>query len=362
MAAVSARPFARAAAAAGFRVVAADAFGDADTRACAALTLRLRHADGGFEAAGVRRLLPLLAGGAGLVYGSGFETQPALLAELACYGNLHGNSAETVGMLKHPGRFFALLRRLGIPFPQTRRAPPTQPAGWLSKLAGGSGGVHVAAAVDGTAGGPARYFQRRVPGLPCSLLFLADGRDIVEVGCNLQWLAPAANMPYRYGGAVSRAPLPGPVRAAMREAAQRITVAAGLRGLNSLDCMADGEAVWVLEVNPRLTASFALYDMTAAGANLLRAHLSACAGRLAWPAREEEAGAHLIYYAPFDVTVPSAVAWPAWVADVPRAGSRVAAGEPLCSIMARAPDAAAATELVRQRTRELQERLQHGRE
>lgn len=359
VAAISARPFVIAAAKAGFRGIAADAFGDTDTRAHAAQVLQLGYADGGFVITDVRaQLPPLLAAGAGLIYGSGFETQPQLLDDLACHGAVYGNSAQTVRMLKHPGRFFALLRDLDIPHPETRIELPEQPAGWLSKIAGGSGGVHVLAA-DTAHDKIRRYFQRQVAGLPCSLLFLANGRDIAVVGYNLQWLAPAPGMPFRYGGAVSQAPLPKPVCAAMHEAARRLARAAGLRGLNSLDCMVDGEFVWVLEVNPRLSASFALYDLPAGGANLLRAHLLACVGTLAWVARKEEASAQLIYYAPFHVTVPAAMDWPPWVADVPPAGSRVVAGDPLCSILACAPDAAGAAALVRLRERQLQEQLQH---
>lgn len=302
-------------------------------------------------------LRPLLAGGAGLVYGSGFEAQPELLAELAQHGRVHGNRAETVRMLKHPGRFFSLLAGLGIPFPETHLSPPPAVDGWLRKRAGGAGGTHVGPAGSGAA--PGGYFQRQVPGRPCSLLFLADGRGIAVVGYNAQWLAPAPGMPFRYGGAVSQARLPGPVRAAMREAAQCITRAAGLRGLNSLDCMVHGERVWVLEVNPRLTATFALYDTRAAGANLLHAHLQASAGRLDWAAPAEGACAHLIYYAPFGIRIPPTLPWPPWVADVPVAGSAIRAGEPLCSITAQAPDAAAATALVQRRARDLQQQLQH---
>lgn len=348
----------RAAAAAGYAVVAVDAFGDADTRAQAAAVLQLPYRDGGFDAAEVRRrVLPLLGEDAGLVYGSGFETQPELLEEIARRGRVYGNSAETVRMLKHPGRFFSLLAELELPFPETRLTLPETADGWLRKCIGGSGGVHVAPLVAGEGAGG--YCQRQLPGRPCSLLFLADGRDIVVVGYNEQWLAPAPGMPFRYGGAVGNIALPAPACAAMQRAAQQLARAAGLRGLNSLDCMVHGEQAWVLEVNPRLSATFALYDTQAYGANLLRAHLQACAGVLDWAARAEGACAHLIYYAPFGSTIPPGLAWPPWVADVPLAGSTIRAGEPLCSVMACAPEAAGAAALVHRRARDLQQQLKH---
>lgn len=348
----------RAAAAAGYAVVAVDAFGDADTRTQAATVLQISYRDGGFDAAEVRRrVLPLLGEGVGLVYGSGFETQPELLEEIARHGRVYGNSAETVRMLKHPGRFFSLLAELDIPFPETRLTAQGAGEGWLAKRIGGSGGVHVKPAQQAANGHC--YYQRQVPGRPCSLLFLADGRDITVVGYNEQWLAPGSGMPFRYGGAVGSIALPAPACAAMQRAAQQLARAAGLRGLNSLDCMVHGEQVWVLEVNPRLSATFALYDTQAGGANLLRAHLQACAGRLERVGREEGASAHLIYYAPFGITVLPWLAWPPWAADLPTAGTAISAGEPLCSITACAPEADAATALVRQRARALQEQLKH---
>lgn len=304
-----------------------------------------------------RRLLPLLEQGSSLVYGSGFETQPELLEELARHGEICGNSAETVRMVKHPGRFFSLLADLDVACPPTRLTPPDTADGWLRKRVGGSGGTHVSQAGRDTAADG--YYQRQVAGKPYSLLFLADGRDIAVVGYNTQWLAPAAAMPFRYGGAASQAPLPESVRAAVRQAARRITAATGLRGLNSLDCMVLEEKVWVLEVNPRLSATFSLYDAQSAGANLLRAHLQACAGVLAWQAPQESAAAHLIYYAPFGITIPPALPWPQWVADVPMAGCAIRAGEPLCSISAHAADAAAATALAQRRAQDLQQQLQH---
>jgi predicted ATP-grasp superfamily ATP-dependent carboligase len=337
-------------------VVAADAFCDSDTRDLALSVLQLRYADGGFDAAELRRLLlPRLTPDIGFVYGSGFETQPELLDEIALHGQVFGNTARTVKMVKHPDRFFALLADLGITYPDTSLSPPDATAGWLCKRAGGSGGVHVTLATQGRGGDC--YFQRQVPGRACSLLFLADGRHIVVVGYNEQCLAPAPGTPFRYGGAVSQVRLPAPARAAMYTAACRITSASGLRGLNSLDCIVHDEQIWVLEVNPRLSATFSLYDTQAAGANLFDAHLQACAGQLAWRAPEESARAHLIYYAPFSITIPPVLSWPPWVADVPMAGSVINTGEPLCSIMASAADADHAMALARQRALALQEQL-----
>jgi predicted ATP-grasp superfamily ATP-dependent carboligase len=57
----------------------------------------------------------------------------------------------------------------------------------------------------------------------------------------------------------------------------------------------------------------------------------------------------LIYYAPFDLALPASTAWPEWVADVPVQSARVAAGEPLCTVLAAAEVADAAYALAQAR-------------
>lgn len=328
----------RAAAASGRRVIAADVFCDVDLRIAATQVIRLGYQHGGFDADDVRaKLLPFAMGGAGLIYGSGFETQTWLLQELSQQCQLYGNQPETVRITKDPDRFFSLLACLDIHFPEVSLAPPPSTDGWLSKLIGGSGGTHVVPSAIET--GTGRYYQRIVSGQPVSLLFLADGNHVLAIGFNMQFVAPLQGMPYRYGGAVSHAPLPESICSIMLRTAERITAELGLRGLNSLDCMVDGENVWVLEVNPRLSATFSLYDAKRSGAWLLEAHMQASMGRMPGPLPPEPSQAHLIYYAPFDLAVPDAMNWPDWVADVPEPASRIGADEPLCTVMASAADA-----------------------
>lgn len=329
---------------------------DEDTRRAASQAIQLGYAQGGFDADEIRqRLLPLLTKEDGLLYGSGFETQPWLLKEIAQRCQLFGNHPETVEITKDPVRFFSTLSRLGIPYPDISATPPSAEAGWLSKRIGGSGGTHVVPVAY--QGGASRYYQRRMPGQPFSLLFLADGRQVRVVGYNMQLLAPMLEMPYRYGGAASHAELPDSVRKAMEQAAERIAAELGLRGLNSLDCLVHEEDILVLEVNPRLSATFALYDVAHSGARLLEAHMQASMGRLPEPLPPERSQAHLIYYAPFGLTISATMVWPEWVADVPGNALCVAADEPLCTITASADSAAEALALVRARAETLTKRI-----
>ena len=126
--------------------------------------------------------------------------------------------------------------------------------------------------------------------------------------------------------------------------------AVGLRGLNSLDAVIEDGQVYVLEVNPRLTATFDLYQSltpSTSGAGLFELHMQACAGNLSdWPQITSTAKAHHIAYAPFALRIPEEMQWPEWTADIPRPGSYIAADNPLCTILAESETAASARELV----------------
>jgi predicted ATP-grasp superfamily ATP-dependent carboligase len=78
--------------------------------------------------------------------------------------------------------------------------------------------------------------------------------------------------------------------------------------------------------------------------------VAACAGDLISEApRLDGARASAICYAPCDVAVPDQFEWPDWSADRPNARVAIKAGEPLCTVHAGAPTAAAAKALVDER-------------
>lgn len=342
-----------AAARAGYNVAAFDLFNDIDTRRCCFYSAQVKFANGGFDAGDLWRCLNAgdLSADTVVLYGSGLEGQPQLLEQLASRYSLLGNAAGTVTEIKNPRRFFSLLDRLDIAHPETVFDAPADAAGWLVKSAGGSGGMHVRH-FDGRTGD---YYQRLVEGLPVSLLFLADGKNIGIVGYNEQWIAPASGMPYRFGGAVGNADLPREAKAAIATAAKKITAATGLCGLNSMDFLLGEQGPLALEVNPRLSASFELYDVP----DLLDRHLQACRGQLVpLPAGSQGANASLIHYASHDFEVSENAIWPEWTTDHPVAGSRIRAGEPMCSVQAHAENASQAKALAFARARQLDAQYQ----
>jgi predicted ATP-grasp superfamily ATP-dependent carboligase len=272
-----------------------------------------------------------------------------LLTQLTAGRRLFGNAPAVVAAVRDVRRFFALLDRLGIGYPETRHAAPRAPAGWLIKQPGGAGGAHVRRAGSGRASAGA-YFQRVESGTSVSALFLANGRRAALVGFNEQWAVPARpGRPFLYGGAVGGVVLPGTVEADVRAKLDALVAATGLVGLNGLDFLLQGERWLALEVNPRPTATMELYDQDYPR-GLFDWHLRACGGELPdRVARPRAVRAHAVVYAPGAAYVRAGFVFPRWCRDLPNPGARLAPGEPLCTVHAAAPDGQRAAALVRRR-------------
>jgi uncharacterized protein len=353
IAAISGRALAASARRGGYVPLVTDFFGDEDTLALAHAHVRLDAGRArGMDADELLDALAALAAPrqpAGTVCGTGFEDRPELLARVAQRWRLLGNGPDTVARLKDPLAFAALCRACDIPHPLTSATPPADPSGWLAKRRGGAGGTHVTMVAAGTADAMPRYFQRRVRGAPVSALVLAAGGRAMVLGFSAQWSAPLPERPFRYGGAVRPAALAPDMAVALTDAVQRLVSAVPLIGLNSADFLVDGDAFWLLEINPRPGATLDIFEP--AETSLFALHMAATGGVL--PTRPPiltGAAATAIAYAPRDIHPVPAMDWPEWTADRQTAGTTVKAGEPVCTVLARAPDADAARELVDQRT------------
>lgn len=348
--ALSGRALTSAAGRAGRAVHALDLFGDTDTRAHAARSEVVAGSlTEGFDAralvAAAERLAP--AGTTpefGLVYGSGLEDRPALLEALSRGRRRYGNSPGTVARIKDPRIFFSTLARLGIPCPETVFTAPADPAGWLAKRIGASGGSHVVPASRTSPERPDRYYQRRVPGRPIGVSFLADGSRATVLGFSEQWAWPGSRgSSFLFGGALQPAPVDERVARLVPGTLDALTAEFGLVGLNSLDMLVDGDRLAVIEVNPRPGANLDLFDEIA-GAPLFELHLQACDGRLpGLIAVAAGATAMAVVYAECSCVVPADIAWPGWVADRPAPGAAIEPGAPVCTVLA----SAATAELVR---------------
>jgi uncharacterized protein len=353
VAAVSARMLAEAAARDGYAVAALDCFGDLDTRRAS----RAWHDIGGH---GVRidaaRTLAALRDIAtqgdtiGWIAGSGFEGEPQLVEQGAAVLPLLGTAPAALRRLRTSRSFFERLDALGIAHPETRFDAPGRADGWLCKDGGGHGGWHVRRLADGERDAPhgdRRYFQREAPGTPMSATFIADRREARLLGFNRLLVRPFGARPFVYGGAIGPLPLPPEPARALRDAVQALAREFAVAGLASLDFLLDGDAVSVLELNARPSASMALY-----GEGWVRAHVQACIAAELPAVMQTRGGVagHEIVYARRPLRLSTAAAAglesAACCHDLPAAGTRFAIGDPVCSHSGRAADVAALERLL----------------
>jgi uncharacterized protein len=384
VAALSARVLAQSARRAGLPVLALDLFGDRDTRAAS-------NGWGSIGAPSGLRIDPqrladelLLASRAGTIRGwiggAGIESLGAALheieAQVAPLAPI-GNRAAVIDALRDPARFFALLDSLDVPHPPVCLAPPVPSGDWLIKDARAGGGWHIRRcqsdwpgpeATDGGADAPdpghvqQRYLQQRAGGESRSLLFIADGRRAWIAGFSRQWVEPLGDLPYLYRGAIGPLPPPEPRAREVGAALDRIVAATGLLGLGSLDYLDDGDRWQVLEINPRPSATMALYDALLPE-GLLAAHIAACGeSRLPeapLPFRGLRASRIVFAEQPLLIDAAASDALLAQgYADVPAAGTRIGVGEPLCSIELAAADEAEAVRRIAARTLHLHQMLE----
>lgn len=316
----------------GHRVAAFDLFGDLDLQAEVAMR-------GESLSALVEAALDVPA--RGVVYGASFENHPGLVARLAERHALLGNPPDVLRAVRDPWRLAAALHDAGLPSPATSAgAPQDRSRRWLRKPLRGGGGTRVRAWRGGAL--PAGVVvQERIDGVACSAAAVGDGVDAVVLGISEQLVGRRAFgvRGYRWCGNVVPPRLPAGERDGLLGQARAIcsclAAAFALRGLFGVDFVWDGERAWTIEVNPRPTASLEAIE-AAHGIGVFDAHLRACAGELP-RVESERAGAagKAVLFATEDVVVGDSVGWlERGVRDVPHPGERIAAGHPVCTLVA----------------------------
>ena len=279
----------------------------------------------------------------GVVYGASFENHPRLVARLAERHALLGNTPQTLRAARDPWRLEAALRDADLASPRTFASGPADRSGrWLRKPLRGGGGTRVRAWRGGVLPKGA-VVQERIDGVACSAAAVGNGVDAVVLGITEQLVGWRAfgGRGYRWCGNVVPPRLSAGERdgllAQARAVCRDLAGAFGLRGLFGVDVVWDGERAWTIEVNPRPTASLEAIE-AAYGVGVFGAHLRACAGALPPVASEPvRAAGKAVLFATEDVVIGDSVRWlERGVRDVPHPGERIAAGHPICTVVAAA--------------------------
>jgi len=333
-----------------YQVIALDAFGDQDLRAIAE-TYSLRRDFGipysphALYQAGRRFEYDAVA------YTSNLENHPEVLCQFAGASRIIGNSPQMVRSVRHWPGLFCSLRQSGFSVPETffiERADLDSNRRWLVKplLSGGGHGIYF---LEGkTFNEHGRMVQQYVPGKACSASFVSNGRESVLIGITEQLIGmdQFGVQAFRYCGNIL--PLPeileaGAGKAILKEVRRVAGVLSreyGLIGVNSFDFILEGDRVWLIEVNPRYSASMELIEH-AYGLPVFHLHTQAVVdGHL--PEFELESllnGAKFfgksILFCERDCSAPDAQNWAAReIRDIPESGERLHKGSPICTLWA----------------------------
>lgn len=322
----SARMYAHFAHQAGYQVYAVDGFADTDLFASAAEVLHWPPIVNGWKQADLDVLIDTLDRWQAdtLVLGSGFEQDHAVYAMLFERYPVAGNTPAWMAAVKQPDWLVQACRQAGVltPVVSEIEPPPDTKQRWLIKQKGGCGGSHIRDWQPGAASDANSYYQAWQPGVSVGGLCIGNGRD-----CRLIGVHRLHQHGYAYAGVTT-----WPDQA-LKQAMQALLTALyahmPLLGLFSMDARWYQGQLFLLEVNPRLSASMRIYpDLP-----LMQAHLSACQGQpivdMVVPNR---VASHRIVYTRQAMPV-SRLDMPTWIEDRP-SGVVVDAGAPLCSVYA----------------------------
>jgi predicted ATP-grasp superfamily ATP-dependent carboligase len=375
---VSTRALAESAAAGGAAPVAVDFFGDRDQAPGVESYALQRDLGLPCTAEGLLSAAGLLSAEA-VMYTANLENHPEVVRSLAMQREVLGNTPETLVELRDWRVLRGFCAEAGIAHPATLLRGEERQAGrggrWLRKRVR-SGGGHGVRPWDGEPLDDAHLLQAEVEGRAASAAFVADGRAARVFGLTEQLVGDPALGAHgcAWTGNILPLDVPGGDAGGLLDVvagwASRLTRRFGLRGVNGLDFVlarAPGGALvpHLVEVNPRYTASMELAEH-AYGINVFALHVEGLAGRLPGdvPAERQAAGffGKAVVYARRTVVTPDTDAWlEQGVRDVPSGGERIAAGHPVCTVLALgAPDRRACLAELHMRAATMEEALQHG--
>lgn len=221
---------------------------------------------------------------------------------------------------------------------------------WLFKPIRGGGGCRIAVWTGQPLPANERfYLQEQRLGTPMSALFLGRPDSVELIGVCEQLIGSEFGAPTEFGYAGSIGPIAMSDRT--RELLQRLgntlTRESQLRGLFGIDFILADNIPWLVELNPRYTASVEVLER-ALDRTLLADHVAACHNRTVTvrerPARNRIVGKQIVY-ATKDLTAPSLdrlfepdghTPESPLIADIPAPGSHIATGWPICTVFAEA--------------------------
>lgn len=317
---------------AGYPVRVADQFADSDTLAVAEQFQQLPMFTALTETVFLHTVTALAdTESCQLIIGTGVEVCYPWLNKLPANIQFAGTALAGLATIINKADWFLLLSALQLPFPAIRFAAPATAGGWLYKSSTSWGGGHIQAVTTATRNDG--YYQAFTDGRAGSVLFIADGCRAILLSFNQQFCRNQAAADFTLLALSNTLTITTGQQKLLFEYCQQLTQSLALRGFQSLDFIINNDGqIQLLEINPRPPASLQCLPQSWP---IIDWHLTACQGQLAKLEKLPLMPPKLLYFcfAEQDLTIADDFDWPAAACDLPPAGTFIAGGGIICSLL-----------------------------
>jgi predicted ATP-grasp superfamily ATP-dependent carboligase len=215
------------------------------------------------------------------------------------------------------------------------------------------------------------YLQQYIEGEAASAVFVAAGGRANLLGATRQLLGRdfALERAFLYAGSLGPLELRAEELSRLRRLGELLAARFGLAGLFNIDFVRANDTLWVIEVNPRYSASIEVLERVM-GVESIRLHVVACQRGEINPCHIQTpqgfAGKAIVYARSNAIVTLSLEElikkWnrpgqPAGIADLPRVGDKIEASQPVVTVFAEADTAKIVEAELRRRVAEVQRAL-----
>ena len=348
------RPAAILANAAGFQVSTVDLFADADTQEHSLASYRSQNYPYDTFSIAKSTNAPCW------MYTGCMENCPDLIAELATTKQLLGNDKKAIELCRSSEYLHEVAATGTWNYPDEYCSLADHCSMWISKPEASAAGHDIKVSAEKPLEDPNRIIQPFITGPTYGAVCVSNGTDCRLLGVTRQLRLKHALGAgrFEYSGSVGSVAFPEKIQTVIAEMAQQVSHACGLLGLFGLDFKVLREDVWLLEVNPRFTASMELVQTET---NLIQLHINAC-NKKSIEVRIGSAGSQCftargILYAKQDCSYITHGDNRKHMADIPECGTTFDVGQPVCSVYGSASTIIGAVKTMMPRARRVRSEL-----
>ena len=283
------------------------------------------------------------------IYTGGLENHPELVDLVASQQTLLGNPGPVLCRVRDPWQLSAALTSHGLSSPTLRRdLKCARTQRWIRKPLRSCGGqrIRIVEPGDPNTNSPDFFYQRLISGKPYSAVYSANRQSARLVGITRQLVGTGwtGAHDFQYAGSLGPVTPPDHLHSQLIELGNALATTFQLQGLFGVDLIMAND-VWVLEVNPRYTASVEILEV---GFNwsALREHLRVCHGdppglpsgppvclcgkAIVYARRDTVISATFVRFSEDSNTDPRCPA----IADIPHLGERISCRQPVTTVLA----------------------------